>query len=162
MKIKQLLIQSIAQKIGGFPLFIKTYKKNWQTGEIWWQQVICMDETGEIPVDIKVGSQYNPLRGRTREIKVIVAEIQEAEYLGKDRKKLVVDQFELPEPQVGEWEEYAGMPGYSGSEPPKVIRGKIKCWLVAAKVGTKASLAEVKGFADDPLLIKIIDSIMDG
>ena len=134
MRIKQLLMQPIGQKIGAFPLSIKTYKKNWQVGKIWWCQVICMDETGEMPVDVKIGAQYNPIRGRGSVIHVIVAEVQEAEYLGKDRKKLVVDQFTIPE-TIGEPPQ---TDNYYG-ENPQVIRGKVKCWLVAAKDETGIS-----------------------
>jgi len=101
MKIEQILIQPIGQRFNAGTLTIKTCKKKWQTkghnlasADIWWQQVIFMDETGEMPADIKLG-RYLPLNGKT-EVNIIVAEVQNAEYLGKDRKKLVVDQHSLP------------------------------------------------------------------
>ena len=104
--IKQLLEMPIGQKWGGDTFCIKTYKKNWDVDGIWWSQVILMDGTGEMPADVKIGTKYNPLRGQTgSRIKIIVAEVQEAEYLGKDRKKLVVDQFSIPSMTVAEYDQ---------------------------------------------------------
>lgn len=145
MKIKQLLIQPVNQKIGGFILSIKTYKKNWQSAPFWWQQVICMDETGEIPVDVKLGLTYNPLRGRTSVIHVIVGKIQDAEYLGKDRKKLVVDQFDYPT-RVGD-------PGEDDIDweikREEEIKSKVRCWLVAASLqGRNLSREEILGWQE--------------
>ena len=104
--IKQLLAMPIGQRWGGGTFSIKTFKKTWQDDTIWWSQIILMDGTGEIPADVKVGTKYNPLRGQTGgRIKIIVSEIQEAEYLGKDRKKLVVDQFSIPSITVDEYDQ---------------------------------------------------------
>jgi len=78
MKIEQVLIQPIGQRFKAGTLTIKTCKKTWQVGDVWWSQVICMDETGEMPVDVNVGKTYNPIRGRGTTIVTIIAEIQNA------------------------------------------------------------------------------------
>lgn len=133
MQVKQLLAAEIGKRTGGgFPLSIKTFKKMFQVGEDWYQQVILMDETGEIPADVKIGKKYNPLRGHGTVIKIIVCEVQEAEYLGADRRKLLVDQYTTPAPQIGEPDE----PFYEG-ESDRVVRSKVKCLLVAAAEGRK-------------------------
>lgn len=157
MTIAQLLMQPLKQKIGGFALDIKTHKKNWQVGKVWWCQVICMDETGEMPVDVKIGEQYNPIRGRASQIQVIVAEVQEAEYLAKDRKKLVVDQFSLPT-TIDEPPEAASWSG----EYIKTIRSKIKCWLVAAYIEAGNDIDKQLEYVNDPKLGQIIDRIIEG
>ena len=131
MKISQLLIQPHGQKIGGgFTLAIKTRKKEWQVGTIWWQQLICMDETGEIPVDVKLGKERVTLR---TDIKVIVAEVRDAEYLNKPRKILVVDQFSIPTITVDEYYDQADK---AYAVEMKEVRGKIRHGLVCAYISS--------------------------
>ena len=132
--IKQLQDMPIGQGTGGYTLSIKTYKKTWQVGKIWWSQVICMDETGEMPVDVNVGMSYNPLRGRARRFNVIVAKVQEAEYLGKDRKKLVVDQFTIPTQTV---DEYQSKQDEIDTEVKLIVESKVRCWLVSSSIQGK-------------------------
>ena len=131
MKIEQILIQPIGQRFNAGTLTIKTFKKTWQVGDIWWSQVICMDETGEMPVDVNVGKAYNPLRGRGIVINVIVANVQNAEYLGKDRLKLVVEQYSLPTTTV---DEFLEKEDEWKVEREEQIKSKIRCWLVAAYI----------------------------
>ena len=156
MKIEQLLMQEHGQKIGGMTLSIKTRKKTWQVGEIWWQQLICMDGTGEIPVDVKLG-KYNPLNNKV-EIKIIVAEVREAEYLGKFRKILVVDQFSVPTQTVDEMYAEADE-AYQGEI--KIVRSKIKC-LLACHNGPKENLTKLKVYLMDKTLNECVDLIMEG
>ena len=122
----------IGQGTGGYTLTIKTRKKKWQVGEIWWQQIILMDETGEIPADVKLGV-YKPLDGKI-EIHIIVAEVQEAEYLGKDRKKLLVDQFSIPTQTV---DEFQSKQDEIDREVKLVVESKVRCWLVSASIQGK-------------------------
>ena len=152
----------IGEKFCGGQFSIKTYKKTWEVNGGWVSQVILMDKTGEIPADVNVGKKYNPLRGRVGKIKLIVAEIQEAEYLGKGRKKLYVDQWENAEPPMtyDEYDQQKSEIYQSDSE--QVIRSKIKCWLVAARVESEDSTEMIYEFTKDPLLAKIIDEIMKG
>jgi hypothetical protein len=103
--IKQLLAMPIGEKVGGFELSIKTFKKNFQVGNIWFQQVILMDTTGEMPADINRGKAYSPVRGHGNKIRIVVCEVQEAEYLGKDRKKLLVHEHTIPTTTMAEYEE---------------------------------------------------------
>ena len=132
--IKNLQEMPIGQGTGGYFLSIKTHKKMWQVGEIWWNQVICMDETGEIPVDVKIGTAYSPLRGRANRINVIVAKVQMAEYLGKDRKKLVVDQFTIPTETV---DEYQSKQDEMDKEVKLIVESKVRCWLVSSSIQGK-------------------------
>ncbi len=142
MKIEQILIQPIGTRINPGMLAIKTYKKTWQVGDIWWSQVILMDETGEMPADVNVGKAYNPIRGRTNgRINIIVAEVQEAEYLGKDRRKLIVEQYTLPSTPI---EEYESKQMELEKEVKLIIESKIRCWLVSASItGVKQTKAEL-------------------
>lgn len=134
--IKQLLSMPIGQKTGGYELSIKTFKKTWQVDGIWWSQCIFMDGTGEIPADVKVGTQYNPLRGQVGErIHITVAEIQEAEYLGKDRKKLVVDQFTIPTKTIDEYDQ-ATEDWHQLHE--EEVKGKIRHGIVCALLSSRS------------------------
>ncbi len=105
MTIEQLLNGAVGEKTGGgFVMSIKTFKKTWETEEGWFQQIILMDKTGEMPADVFLGKKYDTLRGKGNQIKIIVCEIQEAEYLGKDRKKLYIDQYATLTQTVSEYE----------------------------------------------------------
>lgn len=132
MKIKQLLDMPTGTRINPGTLNIKTYKKTWLVGDnIWWSQVILMDETGEMPADVNVGKTYNPIRGRGARINIIVAEVQNAEYLGKDRKKLVVDQYTMPSITM---EEYESKQDEIDKEVKLIVESKVRCWLVSAYI----------------------------
>lgn len=156
MKIEQILIQPIGQRFNAGTLTIKTFKKTWQVGKVWWSQVICMDETGEMPVDVNVGKTYNPIRGRGTEITVIVGNVQNAEYLGKDRPKLVVEQYSMPTQTVDEFE---SRQDEIDKEVKLIVRSKIKCWLVSARVPV-ANMDELLRFATSPYLDRIVDAII--
>ena len=163
MKVEQLLLQPHGQKIGGFTLTVKTCKKAWQVGEIWWHQVLFMDETGEIPADVKING-YRPLH-RAWDVKIVVAEVRDAEYLGKPRKILVVDQYIVPSQPVEDYLEEADA-AYQGEI--KTIRSKIKCLLTASKIrqSKKETAHEVLNdtldFVENDRLDKIVDKIMEG
>jgi len=156
VKISQIIIQPIGQRFNAGTLSIKTYKKTWQVGEIWWSQVILMDETGEIPADVNVGKKYNPIRGRGNTINAIVCEVQDAEYLGKDRKKLVIDQYSIPTMMRNEYEKRQEEI-YEGEI--RIIRGKIKTWIIS-EWSNGRTIDEVLEFSTDPNLDLIVDNIM--
>lgn len=145
MDIEQIKIQPIGTRINPGTLSIKTAKKKWQVKDIWWQQVIVMDGTGEMPADVKIG-KLKPLNGQG-EINVIVAEVQEAEYLGKDRKKLVVDQFSIPTQTA---DEFQSKQDELDKEVRLVVESKVRCWLVSASIQgreqTKAEILEWQKF----------------
>ncbi len=159
MKIEQLLLQPHGQKIGGFELSIKTFKKTWEAEGFHWQQVICMDSTGEIPVDVNIGKKYNPLRGRTREFHVVVAEIQPAEYLAKDRNKLIVHEWKLPPGITFDEAMTEADIAYQGEI--KTIRSKIKC-LLACHNGPKNDPPALMLYLKDECLTHCVDEIMEG
>ena len=94
MKIEQILIQPIGQRFNAGTLTIKRAKKTWQVKNIWYQQVIFMDDTGEIPADVKIGKYLPLIRGQ--DVNVIIGAVRDAEYLGKPRKILFVEQYSLP------------------------------------------------------------------
>ena len=127
MKTEQLLIQPHGTKIGGMTLTVKTCKKSWQVGEVWWHQVVFMDETGEIPADVKIG-KYIPIHGAS-DIKVIVSEVRDAEYLGKPRKILVVDQYEVQAQTV---DDYYAEPDQAYRANMREIRSKIRHGLICS------------------------------
>jgi len=144
--IKQLLAMPIGQKWGGEIFTIKTAKKTWQVKDIWWHQVILIDSAGdEMPADVKIGT-YTPLHSGWG-IHIIVSKVQEAEYLGKDRKKLVVDQYSIPSTPI---EEYESKQADLDREAKLVIESKIRCWLVSASITgiqqTKEQLLEWQEF----------------
>lgn len=145
MKIEQILIQPIGQRFNAGALTIKTCKKTWQVKDVWYHQVILMDETGEIPADVKIG-KYNPLH-RGSGINVIVAQVRDAEYLGKPRKILFVDQYSFPITTADEWE---SKQDELDKEAKLVIESKIRCWLVSASIQgkelTKAEILEWQEF----------------
>jgi len=152
--VDQLLKMPIGSKTGGFELSIKTFKKTWQVGDVWFSQVILMDETGEIPADVKVGKKYNPIRGRATSIKITVCEIQEAEYLGKDRKKLLVDQYILPTMTM---DEYADEQEALALKWNKEIEGKIRHGIVCSCIKAKFNLSEIpKHKSEIEALVKYI------
>lgn len=159
MKISQILIQPTGTRINPGTLSIKTYKKTWQVDGTFWSQVILMDDTGEMPADVNVGETFNPLRGQTGgEINIIVAEVQEAEYLGKNRKKLVVDQFTIPTQTV---DEFQSKQDEIDKEVRLVVRSKIKCWQVAGYLSQQGiSPFDARKFAKSKELDEIVDAII--
>jgi len=134
MNIAQLKEMPTGSKTGGgFKMAVKTIKKAWQVGEKWMQQIVLMDETGEMLADVNLGKNCTNLRGKIgKEIKVIVCEVQDSEHMGKPCKKLYIDQWDIDvwqgdpadllDPQAKEWE----------AKREDEIRSKIRCWLVAA------------------------------
>ena len=130
MKIEQISLQPTGTRLNPGKFTIKTAKKTWQVDEVWWHQVILIDSAGnEMPADVKIG-KYNPLHSGW-EINIIVAEVKDAEYLGKDRKKLVVDQYSIPTTPI---EEYESKQIELDRETKMVIESKIRCWLVSASI----------------------------
>jgi len=91
-KISDLLQMPIGDKRGGFTLFVKTYKKRWKQGNIWWQQCICNDETGEILAEVKVTDNVS----LGREIKVVIGLIVELDWQNKTRKGIKILQYTEP------------------------------------------------------------------
>ena len=143
MTVKQILDMPIGQKFGGTDVAIKTCKKTWQVGDVWMQQVVISDETGDALVDVKIG-EYIPLqRGSVLHITVGIIQPGVVEKGDNSIKKIYIDQFMLP---------------ISGSEPDiefgevdKIVRSKIKCWLVSARLQR----------TDDPIDKKYINSLVD-
>jgi len=142
MNIEQLKQMPVGTKTGGgFKLAVKTIKKAWQIKDIWFQQIVLMDETGEILADVKLGKNCNNLRGKIgNEIKAVVCEIQDSEYMGKPCKKLYIDQWDydvfrgdpadMLDPIVKDYE----------IVKDAEIRSKIRCWLVAAAIQNGATI----------------------
>ena len=151
MQIKEILeCMPGTQFTDGDTFTIKTAKKKWETTSGWMQQVLLTDKTGDILADVNIGSNI-PLQ-RNQQISLIAAEIQPSE----DGAKLYIDIFELVT-QIGE-----PPMTYSTGEPTRIVRGKIKCWLVAGKVQAGFTGKEILTFAKSDELKQIIDSIMEG
>lgn len=158
MKISQLLIQPHGTKIGGLAFTIKTCKKTWQVEGVWWHQVVFMDESGEIPADVKIG-KYKPLHRGMRYINII-GEVRDAEYLGKPRKILVVEQYKEKTITMEDYYEEVDK-AYEGEI--KVVRSKIKCLLTAGYASREAAtLGYLLEFVEDERLDRIVDAIIGG
>ncbi len=167
--IKNLQDMPAGQGTGGYTFSIKTAKKKWSVKDVWWQQVIVMDETGEMPADVKIGKNIPLVSGG--QISIIVAYVHNAEYLGKDRKKLVVDQFTIPTQTVDDY--YKEVDEIYAKEL-KVVKSKIKC-LLTAGLSPKIEydyqthqfspppgllLDWLVEFTDDERLVKVINNIV--
>jgi hypothetical protein len=140
MDIKQILDMPIGQKLGGCVLTTKTAGKKWSVGDDWFQKVVFMDKTGEIPADVIIGTNgYVPLQ-RGAEYRIIVAEIHAAE----KGTKLFVHEH-APKDYIGEPPQAPDM-----NEADRIVRSKIKCWLVAACLQ-----------GNQPIETKMIDDLVD-
>ena len=157
MKISQIMIQPIGQRFNAGTLTIKTCKKTWEVNGIWYHQVIFMDNTGEMPADVKIG-KYLPLK-RAIEIKVIVAEVREAEYLSKSCKILYVDQYSIVTTTVDEFlekeDEWFTM-------QQDQIKGKIRHGIVCSFIKAKEIALEPIAEESKKLISDIVDFIMTG
>jgi hypothetical protein len=158
MKISQILIQPIGQRFNAGTLTIKTCKKTWQVKEVFYHQVIFMDETGEIPADVKIGNKYIPLQ-RGKEVNIIIAEVREAEYLGKPRKILFVDQYSLPTMMVDDFN--AQEEDWSRIQQDQ-IKGKIRHGLVCSLIQAKEIALEPIAEGSKKLINDMVDFIMTG
>lgn len=151
MTISQLLAMPIDSKIGGG--FILTVKKTKKSIKLPSGQhvhtVVLFDKTGEILADFEdIASEgYNPLQ-KNWQIAIIVAEIQAADATGRQLvdqtgKKLYVRQYSLPSVT-----EPPDIMNFSDSD--KIVRGKIKTWLIAAKIqsGKPVDRAEIDSLVD--------------
>ena len=139
----------IGQKWGGETFTIKTAKKKLPVKDIWWQQVILIDSEGsEMPADVKIVKNIPLIAGS--EIRILVAKVENAEYLGKDRKKLVVDQFSIPTQTA---DEFQSKQDELDKEVKLIVESKIRCWLVSASIQgkelSKAELLEWQRFVID-------------
>lgn len=155
--IKQLLAMPIGQGTGGYDLSIKTAKKKLPVKDVWWQSVVLLDSAGsEMPADVKIGKNIPLVSGS--EIKIIVAEVQNAEHLSKDRKKLVVDQFSIPTQTV---DEFQSKQDELDKEVKLIVRSKIKCWQVAGYLSQQGiTPVDAEEFAKSQELDEIVDSII--
>lgn len=139
MEIRQILMQPIGQRFNAGTLTIKTCKKTWQVKDVWYHQVKLMDETGEIPADVRIG-KYLPLQ-RSSAINVIIADVRDGEYLGKRSKVLFVEQYSLPTQTVNKLE--SKQDEWQAKQQDE-IESKVRCWLVSASIqGRKLTKAEI-------------------
>ena len=131
MKIKELLNGKVGERIGGgFVLTIKKTKKSVSLpNKHYIHTVVLFDDTGEMLADFKDpggAGAYNPMV-KGCQVKIVVAEIQQAEAGGK---KLYVGQFSVvrgdSEPKVG----YE--PGDEYPDWRTTVRGKIRHGLCCA------------------------------
>jgi hypothetical protein len=111
-----------------------------------------MDETGEMPADVKIGT-YSPLKSGGK-IKVIVAEVRDAEYLGKPRKILIVDQYQVETQMVDDY--YAEADAAYAAEM-KEVRGKIRHGLCCAYISDGKNPLDYDGN-----ILKITEFIISG
>ena len=160
MDIAQLQLQPHNTKIGGFVLTIKTCKKTWQVGKVWFQQIVWMESSGEIPVDVKIG-KYNPLN-RGSEINVIISTVRDAEYLGKPCKVLFVEQYSLPTMTADEYNSQED--DWLTAQQDKIkgmIRHGIVCALIQ-RVTTEGKINIVPNKQMKNAINEVVDFIITG
>ena len=126
MKIEQLLKQLIGREIRSLTFTIKTAGKLWQVDNDWHQEIVLVDDTGEMLADVLLGKRIPLPRGS--QIHIFAATVQDAVHLGKDKKKLAVRTYILPT-QIGEPEE-----PFQYGDPSEVVKSKIRCLLVCAYI----------------------------
>ena len=147
-EIKTILESPLDQKCGGFDLTVKTAKKKWQVGDIWYQQAALIDSTGsEMLADFKLG-QNIPLKSGGQ-YRIIVAQVQTDE---KHGKKLFVDQFQAFTQTVDEYEQEMQ---FLADKDKHIIVGKCRCILLAA-VERRRDATE----ADYPRIDRHVEFIM--
>ncbi len=134
MEISSLLEMPVDYRTGGFALTAKTIKKRWQTdidksNSPWIHQVLLTDLTGDILADIVRNSNIPFNRGSS--IWIIVCEIQPTD----TGKKLFIHEWR--QESVTEPDE----PNWNVNEADKIVRSKVRCWLVAS--GIQAGQIEV-------------------
>jgi len=159
MKIEQILIQPIGQRFNPGTLTIKTCKKTWDVDGVWYHQVVFMDDTGEIPADVKIG-KYNPLH-RGNKITIIVAEVRDVEYLGKPRKILYIDQYSIPTQSIAEYEQGQDQ---MDDELKLIVEGKIRHGIVCKTI---SPLTETNGIVvltdeDKKRINALVEFVMKG
>lgn len=156
LTIKQMLESKIGERFGDVEKIIKTCKKKWQTDGKWIQQVVITDTTGDILADVNIGKNIPLIRGTP--IKIIVAEIQSSE----KGNKVYIDQFSQPTSSEPDLTPYDQFQSDWEKANEKIIRSKIKCWLVAAKIQSDVPDSDAEEFSRSEILNKIVDNIMKG
>ena len=141
-------------KLDSIILVIKTARKpfevNDDNGDVWWQEVVFMDATGEMPGEIFMGS-YTPESGTKNEnravphnvwrskqkIYLVNGEIQDADIRGKEGKKIKVFEARDMAPQLT-FDQYNDI-SHAETQSQLVsrddeIRGKIRHGIVCAMI----------------------------
>lgn len=151
MNIAQIQKMPVGEKFGSFRTVVKTTKKKWQQDGGWIHQVVLSDNTGDILADVNIGDN-KPLV-RAQEVWAIVAEIQATE----KGTKLYIDQFQFLDQTEPDFPL-----DYTAADMQKVVRGKIKCLLVAAYLQSGVGVDEAEAFSEGPQIKRIIDKIIEG
>ncbi len=143
--ILSLLNSPIGTRTGGFTKTIKTAKKRWANGDQHYQQVILMDESGEMLADVNITTK--PILQRTQELRIIVCEVQSSD----KGKKLYISEYELVT-DIGE-------PPLELDGEARVVRSKIKCWLVPALIQSGISIEQIPSYKKH--IDRVVDLIME-
>lgn len=165
MTIKELKAMAVGTEVNDVVLTVKHTKKSInpkgnkaKTG--WIQQVVLMDETGDMLADIKIDRFLEFVRGQ--QINCIVTELRD-NHTKQGDKLLYIEEFERPA-QIGEnlTDEYLEWK----AREDKTVRSKIKCLMTVARIDTDSPLNELLddllAFVKDDRLDEIIDSIVEG
>ena len=156
--IAELLKANVGLQVEDVTFAIKTFKKIWQdpNDNLWTQQVLLTDKTGDILADVYIGEKYSPLRGRVLDLNIVSAEVQLTDDRNVIVKKLYVDEFFVPTYKGDEYDKWGDD---LRARTEREIRGKIATWIVAGKAGS-ASAEELLAFVRDPDFKAVIDEIM--
>lgn len=166
MKIAEIQAGTVGQRATGFTVNVKTFKKIWQVGDEWFQQVILCDETGEIPADVKLGKAKRPntrpsLQGN-KTLTVIACELQESEYMGKPCKKLYIDEYSVPTITADDYNKMQEDEAleYRAYEEHK-IRGMIRHGLVCSMIKAQFNPQDIlKNW--QPTIKELVEFIFSG
>ncbi len=137
----------IGQKFGGFDVVIKTCKKKWELKGKWVQQIVILAVTCVVLADVNIQISVTLHSGTV--LHMTVGIVQEVVETGK---KIYIDQFTLPS-DIGEPEQQFTTPLYGTTD--NIIRGKIRCWLVASYIQAKRHI-------DKAEIEELVDYVIDG
>lgn len=120
-------------ELRGFPLLIKTARKAYHdpNDDIWWQEVVFMDASGEIAGQIQIEQQSACWQSKVN-LCIMDGTLQRTDAHGHDQYKLVVTEcFDTATPLT--WTQQQDLTAEEFSKArEQEVKGKIRCWLVAA------------------------------
>ena len=168
MTIAEILTMPIGEEIsGGIVLTVKTTKK-WVRlpNNNYVFTVVLLDETGEILADFG-NAIYDPLKKEDR-VSIITAEVQAADADShlkalQEGKKLWVSRYVIVTSNASRTADAIRSYGDPGEDFPDwetIVRGKIRCLLVAAKIQSGTTMEDLEKFIKHPTIQKAVDYIM--
>jgi len=162
-KVKDILAMPIGQGTGGYELTIKTAKKAWEVGGIWYHYVMLTDGESEILGCVQLVGNVRLLRNTP--IHITVGERAEYDVNNKMTPALFIGQWADASPvmsEPGELDPWGKTPEEWKTENDGIIRGKCRFGVVCA-IRRKHGVQEGPLSAEDKRIINMdVDFIMTG